>query len=137
MSRQALVRGGRRAVLVPSHWSSSRTRPAPADRTGAGCAVNMAIWQRRAPRGVHHNDQGVQYMSIAFGQRCRQAGGRPSTGAAGMHMTTRAPGQLHPLPESPERSHLLTTRRRLVYLEMAPAEAGVISAGTLGACAGL
>ena len=34
-------------------------------------ALNMAVLTRR-PRGVvHHSDQGSQYGSIAFGQRCR------------------------------------------------------------------
>ena len=74
---------------------------APADRTGAGCAVEDGDLAAAAAGVVHHIDQGAQYTSIAFGQRCRQAVVRPSTGAAGMHMTTGAPGRLHPLPESP------------------------------------
>ena len=46
-------------------------------------ALNMALGQRR-PRGViHHSDQGTQYTSIAFGQRCREAGVRPSMGSVG------------------------------------------------------
>ena len=46
-------------------------------------ALDMAIAQRR-PRGViHHSDQGCQYTSIAFGQRCREAGVRPSMGSVG------------------------------------------------------
>ena len=46
-------------------------------------ALNMAIWRRRPQGVVHHSDQGAQYTSIAFGQRCRQAGVRPSTGSVG------------------------------------------------------
>ncbi|MBV8804886.1 MAG: DDE-type integrase/transposase/recombinase, partial [Sinobacteraceae bacterium] len=43
-------------------------------------ALNMAVLTRR-PRGViHHSDQGSQYTSIAFGQRCRDAGVRRSEG---------------------------------------------------------
>jgi transposase InsO family protein len=46
-------------------------------------ALDMALGQRR-PRGViHHSDQGCQYTSIAFGQRCEQAGVRPSMGSVG------------------------------------------------------
>ena len=46
-------------------------------------ALNMALVTRR-PRGViHHSDQGSQYTSIEFGQRCREAGVRPSMGSVG------------------------------------------------------
>ena len=43
----------------------------------------MALWQRRPKGVIHHSDQGCQYTSIAFGQRCRQAGVRPSMGSRG------------------------------------------------------
>lgn len=46
-------------------------------------ALNMALWQRRPEGVIHHSDQGTQYTSIGFGQRCRQAGVRPSMGSAG------------------------------------------------------
>jgi len=46
-------------------------------------ALEMALWQRRPTRVVHHSDQGSQYTSLAFGQRCRQAGVRPSMGSVG------------------------------------------------------
>ena len=46
-------------------------------------AVLMAV-RRRPPHGtVIHSDQGTQYTSFAFGQRCRQAGVRPSMGSVG------------------------------------------------------
>ena len=46
-------------------------------------ALNMALTMRR-PRGViHHSDQGSQYTSIEFGNRCRKAGVRPSMGSVG------------------------------------------------------
>ena len=46
-------------------------------------ALNMALRTRR-PKGVIHNaGQGSQYTSIAFGQRCRDAGVRPSMGSVG------------------------------------------------------
>ena len=47
-------------------------------------ALNLALWQRRpAAAVIHHSDQGSQYTSIAFGQRCREAGVRPSMGSVG------------------------------------------------------
>ena len=46
-------------------------------------ALSMALAMRR-PRGViHHSDQGSQYTSIEFGNRCREAGVRPSVGSVG------------------------------------------------------
>ncbi len=46
-------------------------------------ALNMALHQRRPTEVVHHSDQGCQYTSIAFGNRCKEAGVRPSTGSVG------------------------------------------------------
>jgi putative transposase len=46
-------------------------------------ALNMALGQRRPQEVIHHSDQGTQYTSIAFGQRCREAGVRPSMGSVG------------------------------------------------------
>jgi putative transposase len=46
-------------------------------------ALNMALEQRRPREVIHHSDQGTQYTSIAFGQRCREAGVRPSMGSVG------------------------------------------------------
>jgi putative transposase len=46
-------------------------------------ALNMAIAQRRPNDVIHHSDQGSQYTSIAFGQRCRKMGVRPSMGSVG------------------------------------------------------
>jgi putative transposase len=46
-------------------------------------ALEMALSQRRPREVVHHSDQGSQYTSLAFGQRCRQAGVRPSMGSVG------------------------------------------------------
>lgn len=43
-------------------------------------ALDMAIGQRRPRDVIHHSDQGVQYTSLAFGKRCREAGIRPSMG---------------------------------------------------------
>ena len=46
-------------------------------------ALNMALGQRRPQEVIHHSDQGSQYTSIAFGQRCREASVRPSMGSVG------------------------------------------------------
>ncbi len=46
-------------------------------------ALDMATWQRRPERVIHHSDQGTQYTSIAFGLRCKEVGVRPSMGSVG------------------------------------------------------
>lgn len=46
-------------------------------------ALNMAIAQRRPTRVIHHSDQGSQYTSLAFGERCKAMGVRPSMGTVG------------------------------------------------------
>lgn len=47
-------------------------------------ALNMALWNRRPHKGlIHHSDQGTQYTSITFGQRCQDAGIMPSMGSKG------------------------------------------------------
>jgi putative transposase len=46
-------------------------------------ALDMALSQRRPEGVIHHSDQGCQYTSIAFGNRCREAGVRPSMGSVG------------------------------------------------------
>ena len=46
-------------------------------------ALDMALFQRKPGDVIHHSDQGTQYTSLAFGQRCREAGVRPSMGSVG------------------------------------------------------
>jgi putative transposase len=46
-------------------------------------ALDMAVGQRRPVGVIHHSDQGSQYTSVAFGQRCRTFGVRPSVGSVG------------------------------------------------------
>ena len=46
-------------------------------------ALNMALQQRRPADVVHHSDQGSQYTSLAFGNRCTEMGVRPSMGSVG------------------------------------------------------
>ena len=46
-------------------------------------ALNMALQQRKPSGVIHHSDQGSQYSSVAFGQRCKLMGVRPSMGSVG------------------------------------------------------
>lgn len=46
-------------------------------------ALNMALAQRKPQGVIHHSDQGSQYTSLAFGQRCTEMGVRPSMGSVG------------------------------------------------------
>ena len=46
-------------------------------------ALNMALTQRRPHDVIHHSDQGSQYTSVTFGQRCAKMGVRPSMGSVG------------------------------------------------------
>ena len=46
-------------------------------------ALDMALVARKPDNVVHHSDRGSQYTSIAFGNRCKEAGVRPSTGSVG------------------------------------------------------
>ena len=46
-------------------------------------ALEMAIRSRQPSGVVHHSDHGCQYTSVAFGQKCIDAGVRPSMGSVG------------------------------------------------------
>ena len=46
-------------------------------------ALNMAHVTRKPQSVIHHSDQGSQYTSIAFGNRCKVMGVRPSMGTVG------------------------------------------------------
>ena len=46
-------------------------------------ALNMAIMTRKPESVIHHSDQGSQYTRIAFGNRCKEMGVRPSMGSVG------------------------------------------------------
>ena len=46
-------------------------------------ALDMATQQRDPTDTVHHSDQGCQYTAVAFGQRCKDEGVRPSMGSVG------------------------------------------------------
>jgi len=46
-------------------------------------ALEMAVRQRQPRAVIHHSDHGSQYTALAFGDRCRRAGVRPSMGTVG------------------------------------------------------
>jgi putative transposase len=46
-------------------------------------AIEMAFAQRRPHAVIHHSDQGSQYTSLTFGNRCKAMGIRPSMGSVG------------------------------------------------------
>ena len=46
-------------------------------------ALDMAVEQRRPGSVIHHSEQGCQYTSFAFGERCRRWGVVPSMGSVG------------------------------------------------------
>ena len=46
-------------------------------------ALDVAVRQRRPDSVIHHSDQGCQYTSLAFGERCRRWGVTPSMGSVG------------------------------------------------------
>ncbi len=46
-------------------------------------ALDMAAEQRSPEKTIHHSDQGSQYTAIAFGERCKAEGVRPSMGSRG------------------------------------------------------
>jgi putative transposase len=46
-------------------------------------ALSTAVQQRDASGVIHHSDQGSQYTSVAFGERCKALGVRPSMGTVG------------------------------------------------------
>jgi len=46
-------------------------------------ALNMAVVTRQPQAVIHHSDQGSQYTSLAFGQRCQEMGIQMSMGSVG------------------------------------------------------
>ncbi len=72
-------------------FTCSRFLPACSNRTSMAniCAPNWCwtLWRWRSPRrpdGVtHRSEQGSQYTSVAFGNRCKEAGVRPWMGSVG------------------------------------------------------
>jgi putative transposase len=73
-------------AMVLDVWSRRVVGRAIGERMTADLvlsALDMAIEQRKPDEVIHHSDQGSQYTSIAFGDRCRKMGVRPSMGTVG------------------------------------------------------
>jgi len=73
-------------AIVLDVWSRRVVGWSMGDRMTADLvlsALNMAVHQRKPTRVIHHSDQGSQYTSVAFGERCAAMGVRPSTGSVG------------------------------------------------------
>ena len=73
-------------------------------------ALNMALAVRKPKSVIHHSDQGSQYTSIAFGNRCREAGVRPSMGTP-ILIATRAIISTSRGARSPPAAPLLLSRK--------------------------
>jgi putative transposase len=54
-------------------------------------ALNMALQQGRPEGVIHHSDQGSQYTSVAFGERCKKMACDPRWAPLATPMTTRWP----------------------------------------------
>jgi putative transposase len=52
-------------------------------RAWASANIESSFASRAADGVIHHSDQGSQYTSIAFGERCEKMGVRPSMGTVG------------------------------------------------------
>ncbi len=58
--------------------------PAKAMRTELVlAALSMALTTLKPEAVIYHSDQGSQNVSLAFGQRCKTIGVRPSMGSVG------------------------------------------------------
>ena len=73
-------RGGLGDGQSPAHREQL---PLASQARSVVAALDMALGQRRPASVIHHSDQGCQYTSLAFGERCRQAGAVPSMGSVG------------------------------------------------------
>ncbi len=81
-------------------------------------ALQMAIWRRRPSTGlIHHSDQGVQYTSLSFGKRLKEAGIVPSMGRVGSAYDN-----------SLAESFIATLKTELLYRERWPTRASARTA---------
>jgi putative transposase len=74
-------------------------------------ALEMAVARRRPRPGlVHHSDQGTQYVSLLFGERCREAGIEISMGCTSAHDNAVAESFFASLTKDLLRRRALRTR---------------------------
>jgi putative transposase len=74
-------------------------------------ALEMAVARRRPGPGlVHHSDQGSQYVSLLFGERCRDAGIEISMGCTSAHDNTVAESFFASLTKDLLRRRTLASR---------------------------
>jgi putative transposase len=74
-------------------------------------ALEMAVARRRPRPGlVHHSDQGSQYVSLLFGERCREAGIEISMGCTSAHDNAVAESFFASLAKDLLRRHKLSSR---------------------------
>jgi putative transposase len=74
-------------------------------------ALEMAVARRQPRPGlIHHSDQGKQYVSLLFGERCRDAGVEISIGATSAHDNAVAESFFASLTKDLLRRQTLRTR---------------------------
>jgi putative transposase len=74
-------------------------------------ALEMAVARRRPGPGlVHHSDQGSQYVSLLFGERCREADVEISMGSTSAHDNAVAESFFASLTKDLLRRHSLRSR---------------------------
>jgi putative transposase len=74
-------------------------------------ALEMAVARRQPRPGlIHHSDQGKQYVSLLFGERCRDAGIEISIGATSAHDNAVAESFFASLTKDLLRRRTLRTR---------------------------
>jgi putative transposase len=74
-------------------------------------ALEMAVVRRRpAPGVIHHSDQGSQYVSLLFGERCREAGIEISMGCTSAYDNAVAESFFASLTKDLIRRHNLRSR---------------------------
>lgn len=79
----------RRQLLVQTQALEAMVVDTPGGRIhvqwdqDASVTPNAQLMTRKPESVIHHSDQGSQYTSIAFGNRCKEMGVRPSMGSVG------------------------------------------------------
>jgi transposase InsO family protein len=83
-------------------------------------ALNMACGQRRPSEVIHHSDQGSQYTSVAFGNRCHQGQIRVSMGSVGDCYDNEPVASFTNWPNTLLYLKITVPRNDLSYLQIRP-----------------